>query len=144
MKGFLKAIILALLFSGAAHAYIDPFVNPIYIREIAEWHKKEMELEVKKRMIVVVKKPKVFDLKMPPIDKLVLEGVIGSGNTLKAVAVDPETGKVYLISSGDVVDVNAKVLKVLPDKLVLKVYKEKGNKLISSIVTINFNSEEGK
>ncbi|WP_457569308.1 hypothetical protein [Desulfurobacterium sp.] len=144
MKKVLKALVLTLVFSGVAYAYIDPFLNPIYVREIVEWQKKQRELEAKKTVITVIKKPKIFKLTIPPIDKLVLEGVIGSGNSLKAVAADPETGKVYLIAPGDVVDVNAKVLKVLPNKLVLKVYEKKGRKLISSVVTINFNSEEGK
>ncbi|OMH41270.1 hypothetical protein [Desulfurobacterium indicum] len=144
MKKVLKAFVLTLVFSGVAYAYIDPFLNPIYVREIMEWQKKQRELEAEKTVITVIKKPKIFKLTKPPIGKLVLEGVIGSGNSLKAVAADPVTGKVYLIAPGDVVDVNAKVLKVLPNKLVLKVYEKKGKKLISSVVIINFNSEEGK
>ncbi|WP_456397656.1 hypothetical protein [Desulfurobacterium sp.] len=144
MKKILKAFVLSLVFSGVAYGYIDPFLNPIYVREILDWQKKQKELEAKKTVITLIKKPKIFKLTMPPIGKLILEGVIGSGNSLRAVAADPETGKVYLIAPGDVVDVNAKVLKVLPNKLVLKVYEKKGKKLISSVVTINFNSEEGK
>ncbi|WP_457567397.1 hypothetical protein [Desulfurobacterium sp.] len=144
MRKFLKAAVFVLVFSGIAHAYIDPFVNPLDVREIVEWRKAQEEKESLKKVMKVVEKPKIFRLKMPPIDRLILEGVIGSGSSLKAVAADPQTGKVYLISPGDVVDVNAKVLKIYPDRLVLKVYKKKGGKLISSIVTINFNLEEGK
>jgi len=142
-KVFVLSSFFILLMGLNAFAYIDPFLNPIKLKEISDWKRKQL-LNQKPEKITVINKPKIFKLKSPPLDKLVFEGVIGSADSLKAVAVDPQTGKVYIFSPGDPVDVNAKILKIEPTKLVLKVYKKVGKKLISDIVEVNFNTGEEK
>ncbi|SNR78595.1 hypothetical protein [Desulfurobacterium atlanticum] len=142
-KVFVLSFFLMFLMNLNTFAYIDPFLNPVKLREISEWKRKQLQKK-KPEKVTVIEKPRVFRLKSPPLEKLIFEGVIGDGNSLKAVAVDPQTGKVYIFSSGDPVDVNAKILKIEPAKLVLKIYKKVGKKLVSDIMEINFNTGEVK
>ncbi len=145
LKIFLLIPVAVFILAKEGFAYIDPFVDPLKVREIAEIKRKVLEARKKRGVKVkIVRKPHLFKLSIPPMENLTFQGVIGDVQNLKVVAVDSSTGKVYILSPGDSVDVNARIVKVQPQKLIIKVYEKQGEKLVSKLVTVNFNTGEGK
>ena len=127
-------LLVMILLSLNAYAYIDPFVSPV------EPLKKVKKINFSKKKPEIFKNVKVFNL-----NEYILEGVIGSPSKYKLVLKDPETGKIYTLSEGTPIDVNIIIQKISRKYILLKeYYYTKTGKVESRYRKVKIGPEELK
>ena len=127
--------------SVQAAGLIDPFVNPLQVKEekllkIREQAKKQDVGEKRKKNKFF--KP-VID---KPFEKLSIQGIIGAKGKIFLVLYDPETGETFLLKEGDAISPSEKIYKLFPNKVVLVKYFYKDGKIEKIYKTLNVNVEE--
>lgn len=134
------ACLTTILISNLAYAatWVDPFINPIKLKE-------ETVLKLKEQKRKVVRKPKIvnmFKSVIPkPLEDLSIQGVIVSGNTLLLVVYDPETGETYMLKEGDAVSPSEKIVKITPSKVTIVKYVYQNDRLRKIYKTVKVNLE---
>jgi len=139
MRALLPLVISLLIASGApAQELVDPFVNPIELKEKLL----EKALEAKKKAKPLPEKVSLFRPKIPkPITEMKIEGLISAQGRLMLVVVDPQTGETYFLKEGDPVAPDAKIAKITPERVVIYRYKRAGGKLVKETVILNVDTE---
>ncbi len=139
------ALLLTVTSAGAEN-FIDPFVLPSFFKS----EKKVVVVKEKKKKEPaepVAKEVAIFKSAIPKnLTEMVIEGIIGEEKNgsfrYSLVVSDRETGKVFILREGDAVSPNEKIVKILPNKVVLEKYYEVKGKLEKEEVTLEVNSEE--
>ena len=137
---FILAGLALVLTSGFTYAatWVDPFINPIKLKEKSLLKLKEQESKI-------VKKQKVVNMFKPvipkPFDDLSIQGVIASGNALLLVVYDPATGETYMLKEGDAISPSEKIVRITPSKIVVVKYVYQNNRLRKVYRTVKVNLE---
>jgi type II secretory pathway component PulC len=130
--------VIALTNLSLAEGYVDPFVNPVYLKE------KQLEKlqEIKKEQKKTPTQVKLFEPKLPkPLRSLSIQGTIESKGKRVLVVIDPETGETFFLREGDPVSPDTKIVKITQNKVILvKFYRLKG-KLKKKTLTLNVDTE---
>ncbi len=138
MRGILIGLIFLSL-GKEALGMVDPFVNPIVIKEKLLKLKMEREAKVKRTPTKVrLFKPKL----KKPFDQLSIQGIIGSNGKLYLVVLDPETGQTYFLKEGDPVAPDEKIAKITPSAIILWKYKRVKGKLVRKKIVLNVDTED--
>ena len=133
---FLTLFLLSFFARGST--LVDPFVNPIKLKEAKLKKLKELEekLQEEKREV------KLFRPAVPrPLEELSIQGVISSGKGYRLVVLDPETGETYILKEGDAISPFEKLVKITPSKLVVVQYFYRGGRLRKTYRTVKVNLE---
>jgi len=139
MRTLLPIAITLLITSGAlAQELVDPFVNPVKIKEKLL----ERMLEAKKKVKPIPEKVSLFRPKIPkPLTEMKIEGLISAQGRLILVVADPQTGETYFLKEGDPVAPDAKIAKIAPDRVIIYRYKRIKGKLVKETVILNVDTE---
>jgi len=124
---------------------VDPFVNPVKIkikRAEEEMKLKEKLIKAKVALATLPEKVKLFKPKIPkPLNEMKIEGVIGTGNKLLLVVVDPGTGETYLLKEGDPVAPDEKIARITFNRVVVYRYKRIAGRIVKETVILNVDTE---
>jgi len=117
---------------------IDPFINPILTKEqiLIENKDKETLKEI----------PKEINLFKPKIDvsfsKLNIQGVIKKDGKHYLVLLDPETGETFILTEGDPISPNEKIVKITNGSITVFKYRKYKGKLIKEKIKLNVDTED--
>jgi len=118
--------------------FVDPFINPIKLKEEKLRKLKELKQKLNKQKQVV----KLFKPVIPkPLTELSIQGVLNAGKGYLLIVLDPETGETYMLKEGDAVSPSEKIVKITPSKVIIARYLYKRGKLVKSYETLNVNLE---
>ncbi len=139
MKRALTAIaVIGLTVGASAQEMIDPFVNPIAIREKAL----KLKIEMARSREETLQEVRLFKPKLKkPFDRLSIQGVIGSNGKLYLILLDPETGETYFLKEGDPIAPDAKIAKIMANGIVIYRYKRVKGRLVKEKVILNVDTE---
>ena len=130
--------VLLLPFSARGFTLVDPFVNPIKLKEAKLKKLKELEEKLREEKREV----KLFRPAVPrPLEELSIQGVISSGKGYRLVVLDPETGETYILKEGDAISPSEKLVKITPSKLVVVQYFYRAGRLRKTYRTVKVNLE---
>ncbi len=136
----LLGIIAIFCMSAHATGLVDPFVNPLQIKERELMKLKE---QLKERNKKVERKNDFFKPVInKPFEKLSIQGVIEAEGKTFLVLYDPETGETFLLKEGDAISSSEKIYKLSAKKVVLVKYFYKDGKIKKAYKTLNVNVEE--
>jgi len=137
MKMLLGLLIFLLSHSSYSTEISDPFINPL--KELSS--EKEKTLNKKGEDL-----EDYLNLYTPVIDKsfdrLNMEGIIGIADNNYLVVRDPETGKIYMLSSGEAISPDTKIEKISHDEVILVKYHKEGERLKRKIIRLKVGKEE--
>ncbi len=139
----MRLLTLFLLFwffsvSALGAEWVDPFVNPIKLRE----KRLEKLRKLKEQLAREKKEVRLFRPAIPkPLDQLSIQGVISGKNGYILVVLDPETGETYMLKAGDAVSLAEKIVKITPEKVVIVRFVYKNGKLRKVYRTVKVNLE---
>lgn len=130
--------VLLLPFSARGSTLVDPFVNPIKLKEAKLKKLKELEEKLREEKREV----RLFKPVIPrPLEDLSIQGIISGGKGYKLVLLDPETGETYILKEGDAISPSEKLVKITPSKLIIVQYLYKNGRLRKIYRTVNVNLE---
>ncbi|WP_456418952.1 hypothetical protein [Thermovibrio sp.] len=139
MKRALTAIaVIGLTVGASAQEMVDPFVNPIAIREKAL----KLKIEMARSREEALQEVRLFKPKLKKtFDRLSIQGVIGSNGKLYLILLDPETGETYFLKEGDPIAPDAKIAKIMANGIVIYRYKRVKGRLVKEKVILNVDTE---
>ena len=140
MKLFL--IIFTVFYTSVQAAeLVDPFVNPLQVKE-----EKLLRLKEREEKQRIGEKRRRNDFFKPvinkPFEKFSIQGVIEAKGKKFLVLYDPETGETILLKEGDAISSSEKIYKLSSEKVVLVKYFYKNGKIEKAYKTLNVNVEE--
>ena len=105
--------ILGLTLTANGEEMIDPFLNPILVKEQAL-------IKAKKNKRKVLKKVKLFKPRINvPFNKLNIQGIIGNNGKHYLVLLNPETRETFLLTEGEPITPDEKIEKITNDSVVI-------------------------
>ena len=127
--------ILGLTLTANGEEMIDPFLNPILIKEQAL-------IKVKKNKRKVLEKVKLFKPRINvPLNKLKIQGIIENNGKHYLVFLNPETEETFLLTEGEPITPNEKIEKITNDSVVIIKYRKLKGKLVKEKFILNVDKE---